>query len=115
MSELERLDDMMNGLISQMVSDIYALRDPDGHRIEIPTKDGQNVYRYFIAKKSGVMFCWTVHPDTNGNYWTFEYRPVGKGSGSGKAVRYRAVNLTRARRRKLAKARAIDRYRKENP
>lgn len=99
-------------LLNELVSDIYAMRRADGSRIRITVSKGGNTYRYFEGLR-GVMFCWTVRPCDRGLYYAFTYQPVGKGSRSGNAKRWRLVDLVSFRHRNKAKARASERHDKQ--
>lgn len=72
-------------------------------------------FRYF-QKQSGPMFCWTVEKDTaedeRGWYYSFLYKPKGKGSRSNRAERWDLdwSTMRRHRKRKDAKARALKLY-----
>jgi hypothetical protein len=99
-------------LLNDLVSDIYAMRRADGSRIRITVSKGANTYRYFEGR-NGVMFCWTVRPCDRGQYYAFNYIPVGKGSRTGNARRWRMVDLVSFSHRNKAKARASARRGKE--
>lgn len=99
-------------LLNDLMADAYAMRRADGSRIRIVVSKGANTYRYFEGK-SGVMFCWTVRPCDRGQYYAFTYQPVGKGSRSGNAKRWRMVDLVSFSHRNKAKARASARHDKE--
>lgn len=55
-------------------------------------------------------YAYTPWSDRNGNYFTMVYKPVGKGSQSGKAKKWKLMETVRARTRKLAMKRAFKRY-----
>ena len=99
-------------LLNDLMADAYAMRRADGSRIHITVSRGGNVYRYFEGR-NGVMFCWTVRPCDRGLYYAFTYQPVGKGSRSGKAKRWRLVDLVSFRHRNKAKERASARHTKQ--
>jgi|SRR3954464_10879759 hypothetical protein len=70
-------------------------------------------YRYF-QRGSGPMFYWTVEADTEtGRYQSGVYRPIGKGSRSGKATSWKLddAEVSRHALRKDAKARALRLFR----
>jgi hypothetical protein len=73
-------------------------------------------YRYF-QPKGGPMFGWYVEAPTEGNragrYCSFVYAPIGKGSRSGTATRWKYVQDAESWHdlRKDAKARAVRLYR----
>lgn len=99
----------LNDLLAGVFAEFNAMRRKDGSRILIPCRQNENPYNYF-GDPNGWMFCWTVHPDTRGQYHTFDYQPKGKGSQSGKAVRWKLRNLVTFSQRNKAKARAYSRY-----
>lgn len=99
-------------LLNELVSDIYAMRRADGSRIRITVSKGASTYRYFEGPNKW-MFCWTVRPCDRGQYYAFNYQPVGKGSHTGNAKRWRMVDLVSFRHRNKAKARASARHSKE--
>lgn len=65
----------------------------------------QPSYRYFTDNR-GWRYCWTTEPMGDGKYTAFVYKPVGKGSRSGKARSFKLTREVRFRTRKAAKARA---------
>ncbi len=95
-------------LLRDMVREPNAIRRPDGSAIEFKTPRDAYLYRYFKGAK-GAQYCWTIHPCDRGRYYAFTYRPVGKGSRSGKAKRWKLVDLVSFARRNKAKARALKR------
>ena len=99
-------------LLNDLVSDIYAMRRADGSRIRITVSKGANTYRYFEGTR-GAMYCWTVRPCDRGLYYAFTYQPVGKGSRTGSARRWRLVDLVSFAHRNKAKARAEARHDRE--
>jgi hypothetical protein len=74
-------------------------------------------YRYFQPKPRGPWFGWYTESPTEGAragmYASFVYRPVGKGSRSGKATRWEYVQEAESWHalRKDARARALRLYR----
>jgi hypothetical protein len=65
-------------------------------------------YRYFPGPR-GVRYCWNTEPadERDGHWFAWEYRPVGKGSRTGKGVtRWEMRHRVRCGSRKAAKARA---------
>jgi hypothetical protein len=74
-------------------------------------------YRYFQPKPRGPLFGWYTESPTGGAragmYASFVYRPVGKGSRSGKATRWEYVQEAESWHalRKDARARALRLYR----
>ena len=71
-------------------------------------RGGRNFWRHFAAHNGRRMFCWTVRPDTNGDYWSFDYVR----HGSGKRTTWKATPFVRCARRCVAKAKAVRRYRR---
>ena len=69
-------------------------------------------WRYF-ARGNGPMFYWTTERDGTGKYQSGVYRPIGKGSRSGKASRWEIDDdaISRHALRKDAKARALRLFR----
>lgn len=67
-------------------------------------------YRYF--DHVGIRYCWNVEPvnERDGRWFAWEYRPVGKGSRTGKATRWELKHRVRAGSRRAAKARAYGWY-----
>jgi hypothetical protein len=63
-------------------------------------------YRYF--EHAGTRFCWNVEPvnERDGRWFAWEYRPVGKGSRTGKATRWEMKHRERSGSRRAAKTRA---------
>lgn len=62
-------------------------------------------YRYFRGPNQE-MFCWTTEKMRDGKFAAFEYRPIGKGSRTGKARRWKIARELHFAQRKTAKARA---------
>jgi hypothetical protein len=62
-------------------------------------------YRYFSYGQW--RFCWTTEKMGDGKYAAFIYKPIGKGSQSGKATRWKLVKELHFTKRSTAKARAI--------
>ncbi len=88
-------------------------RDKSGAFIEFDPNPGRNQYLYYEVNKGskkGTWHCYTPWKDTKGRYWTFTYKPVGKGSRTGKATKFRLVDLVSFKKRKLAHKRALDRF-----
>jgi hypothetical protein len=57
------------------------------------------------------MFSYTPWKDSNGDYWTWVWKPYGRGSKSGKATKWKEVGKrVRSRKRKTARKRAQTRY-----
>jgi hypothetical protein len=99
-------------LLNDLMADAYAMRRADGSRIRIAVGKNETTYRYYEGLR-GVMFCWTTHPCDRGQYYAFNYVPVGKGSRTGNAKRWRLVDLVSFRHRNKAKARADARHTKQ--
>lgn len=86
--------------------------DHEGDVIEFDVPKGRNLYRYYEDRKTKTQYCTTTVKDIKGWYWTWTYKPIGPGSRSGKAKRFKLVNLVRFRKKKDAIARAEKRYNK---
>ena len=100
-------------LISLGLRQSTGLTDKDGDPIQFRLRDDQNSYLRYTIKtgtKKGTWHCYTPWKDTKGRYWTFTYAPVGPGSRTGKAKRYEIRKPVSFKKRKLAKARALDRF-----
>ena len=81
---------------------------PGGHTAEL--SDSQRSYRYY--RHEGRMFCYTPWKDTEGWYWAWDYKPIGKGARTGNPSRWKGINPVKFRTRKKAMKRAEDRYSK---
>lgn len=102
------MDDALAGLLGSF----YALKNPKtGNAIEFKVKKREHTFNYFLSRK-GDLFCYTPHPDVDGNFWCFTYKPIGKGSRSGKAIQWKAIDLVRCAKRKTAKDKALARWSK---
>ena len=66
-------------------------------------------YRYFGHR--GWLYCWTTERMGDGKYASFVYRPIGPGSQSGKAKRWKLTKETHFTKRSTAKAHALNWYR----
>jgi hypothetical protein len=102
----------VTAFLSDLMAETLAMRRPDGSSISISVPRGRWTYRYFEGA-SGALYCWTVFPCDRGRYYAFTYRPIGRGSRSGKATHWRMVDLVAFARRNRAKARAAERLAKE--
>ena len=60
-------------------------------------------YRYW--QRNQRRFCWTTERMGDGTFAAFEYRPVGKGSRTGGATRFKLAREVHFKTRKAAKAR----------
>jgi len=67
-------------------------------------------YRYFTGPR-GEMYCWSTER-VNGKFCAWTYSPVGKGARSGKPRQWHVINRVNFKLRKVAKARALARYKK---
>jgi len=106
------ISDFIAGLLQGSGIVVGAWRNPKtGQPIRFSLKDGQHVYRYFQGRGEE-MYAWSPHADTEGNYWSWVYTPVGKGSRSGKTKRWTIKQLVGFRHPRKARARAYARYRK---
>jgi hypothetical protein len=65
----------------------------------------QPSYRYF--RHGQWRFGWTTERVGNDKYAAFIYRPIGPGSQSGKAKRWKLIKEVRFKKRCTAKARAL--------
>jgi len=107
--------DAANRIFSDALAEFFPMPPDRGHTVQTPSgsrlrlKPGQREYRYYRSFDEW-MFCYTPWKDENGDYWTWTYKPVGKGSQSGKARKWVAINPARARKRKTASKRAYQRY-----
>lgn len=82
---------------------------PKGERVEFSLRKNQHVQSWITGPK-GELYCWTPWKATNGWYYAWTYKPYGKGSRSGNPTRYKAVDKSRYRKRKLATRAAYRRY-----
>lgn len=82
----------------------HIARLPNGRRIFLKGSQ-RHSYRYFESS-DGWQFCYTCWKDENGDYWSWVYKPVGKGARSGDPERFKMIKLLSARKRKIALARA---------
>jgi hypothetical protein len=97
----------LNQLLKDIASDIFSLKNPKtGETIRFLLRPNEHNYLYYTGPR-GEMYCYSPHPDTKGNYWVWTYKPIGKGSRSGKPHRWNLSNLVRCAKRKTAKAKAI--------
>jgi hypothetical protein len=69
----------------------------------------RNRFRYFESPDHR-MFCWTPWKDSNGDYWTWVFKPVGRGAKTKPRQWKRVGKRVRSRTRKTAKKRAHTRY-----
>jgi len=106
------IPDDLNDLLTSLLSETFSIRDPQTHKpIKFLLERGECVYRYFKGA-AGEMFCYTPHADIIGYYWVWTYKPIGKGSRSGKARRFKMTHLIRCAKRRTAKERAQARCQK---
>jgi hypothetical protein len=88
--------------LNTMLSNLTGVCNPaTGKPIRFNLKKGQHYCNYFDGPR-GEMFCYTPHPDVDGNYWCFTYQPYGAGSRSGDPKRWKVIKLVRCSRRKVA-------------
>lgn len=80
-----------------------------GRVIEFELNPHQRTFLYFLDW-NGTQHCYTPHKDKEGWYYSFVYAPVGPGSRTGKAKRWKLKKLRCHRTRKAAKARALSGY-----
>lgn len=93
-----------------------GLRDKDGDPIRFNLRPDQNLYLYYEVTRGprkGTRHCYTPWKDTKGRYWAFTYKPIGPGSRSGKARKFKLVDLVSFKKRKLADQRAQDRLKRD--
>lgn len=88
-----------------------TLRDYDGKPLRFNLKKNEHLWNYYRGK-SGALYAYTPHADTNGHYWVFTYRPVGKNARTPKADRhtYKLVDPIRCARRKTALSKCFRRW-----
>lgn len=96
-----RATDAANRIFADILGDFFPAPPRRGRQ--------RRKYHYYQTPDQW-RFCYTPWKDVNGDYFTFIYKPYGKGSQSGKAIRWRMKDKVRARTRKTAKARAYKRY-----
>lgn len=87
----------------------YHARNPGGGLMKL--KDSQHSYLYYEGPR-GELYAYTPWKDLDGNYWTWTYKPTGKGSRSGDPSSWSASKIVKARSRKTAKKRCLNRLRK---
>lgn len=68
----------------------------------------QPSYRYFTHRQW--QYCWTTERMDDGKFAAFIYKPVGKGSQTGRARSWEKVKELRFAKRNTAKARALKWY-----
>lgn len=102
--------DRLNQRFAELVGDSPSLSSlfGGGSFATIPNARNKRSYRYFEHKQH--MYCYTPWKDTDGKYWAWTYKPYGKGSQSGEAKKWRAVQKVSFSKRKLAHKRAEARY-----
>ena len=104
------IDHFMQG-VQEVISDLFSLKDPkSGEVIQFHIKRNEHSYLYYKGPR-GELYCYTPHPDINGNFWCWTYQPIGKGSRSGRPHKLKLVDLVRCAKRKTAKAKALRRLR----
>lgn len=89
-----------NRIFAGLLSEVF----PSG-----PARTSRNKFLYWETPDQR-LYGYTPWKDSNGDYFTLVYKPVGKGSQSGKARRWKLIERVCARTRKTAKARAYKRY-----
>lgn len=78
---------------------LFGVKNPrTGETIEFELKPGDRKYLYYQPKGSSVQLCYTPHPDTKGWYFSWAYKPIGKGARTGQARRWRLTKLVAHRR-----------------
>lgn len=75
-------------------------------------KGARRIYRYYAVGNR--QFCWTVRPDTRGNYYAFDYVPKGTKTGRvwEREYQVRFAHRNKAQARALVRARAAQAKRK---
>ena len=99
---------VLAGSFVEMVGDSFALRDEHGEKVEFDLKPGRAVYSYQTDPR-GWLHCYTPWKDTQGRFWVWSYKPMGKGSRSGIATDYELWHPRWFRSRSKAKKVAMDR------
>lgn len=115
---LTETNSFLNAVYQKVLSDMHYAGVPDGKSVTLMPNgrrlildEGKHQYRYFESKDQW-MFCYTPWKDEDGNYWSWIYRPVGKGSRTGDPRRWRMTKPLKSRKRKTASARAERMYKK---
>lgn len=78
----------------------------------------KNFWTGYLAENKRRRFCWTTRPDTNGDYWSFDYVRTWKARSEKEARRrgfseeWKAVGYVRCAKRRVAAAKALRRYRR---
>jgi hypothetical protein len=99
---------MSDDLLSDIFSLVLGVRNPrTGKTIQFNLTRREYTYVYFKPKGSSYKFCYTPHADQDGWYYSFVYKPIGKGARTGEAKRWKLTKLVPHRVRKAAKARAL--------
>jgi len=101
------IPDDIKGEIEKLISPSITYK---GKPVKFSLAKDEFLYRYFKDSR-GVLHCYTPHHSTDGDYFAWDYVPVGKGSRSGKATRWTLKNLVRCALRNVAKQKAMDRAR----
>lgn len=84
--------------LGDIFADLFAQRDKDGRAIQFSLKPGQSMYRFYRGP-GGEQYCFTPHPDTQGRFWSWVYKPFG----SGRRKFWKIVELRQRRSREAAK------------
>ncbi len=116
-NELDEVGQDANEVLARIISKSPALRDfltpkfrgPKGEVVEFELRGNQSTENW-VEGPRGELYCWTPWKATNGWYYAWTYKPYGKGSRSGNPTRWRAVDKSRYRKRKLATRAAYRRY-----
>lgn len=104
------MSDEARDFLTELLADSLGPRNPKtGKPIKFELRPDQHAYIYYSGPR-GYRYCYTPHPDIEGNYWVWTYKPVGKGAWSGTATRWTMVDLVRCAKRKTAIHRALARF-----
>ena len=97
-----------NPALRDLFQSEFSSRDKAGKPIRFELDSGQHSYLFYTGP-DGEQYCYTPHPDTEGRYWAWTYKPVGKGARTGKARRFKMIERVQFSHRNKAKARALAR------
>ena len=120
---MNKLNKFMDRFWDQYMRDNYAgelaglvnapgLHYEDDQPVQFDLHEGRSLYRFYEDEKTLARYCYTPWKDTLGWYWAFDYAPRGVGSRSGDPERLIVTRDVKFRKRKAAKKRALDRFKK---